>query len=276
MRLLLATVLLSSCWVELHGKNAKASKFLKDFNVKILTRVKEVGEAHWNYMSDMSQENRLKKKKEDAVFSAWMSKQRKIAKKIDGKGLHPLEDRQLKLLLLDSTSKNESINNETREIMNKLPQVQSNAKIPMNPDVIKTVNSTKPFLTRVEIQKIARAKNNPDEILYLWQQNRKAIGEKMPELYARLVELQNTAAQENGYADIGDFNRKGLYEVDDLAETVDNLWSELEPLHKEVHAFIRYKLSKRYPDLVKDGELINVLVSKRTKGIKAYGKYSCV
>ncbi len=50
---------------------------------------------------------------------------------------------------------------------------------------------------------------------------------------------------------------------------VEQLWQELKPLHRLLHAYIRQKLSKLYPGLVQLDEPIPIhLTSKRNINIK--------
>ena len=62
------------------------------------------------------------------------------------------------------------------------------------------------------------------------------------------MEVNNLGARENGYEDAGDYRRKA-YEVDNLDEIAENFLIEMQPLYEELHGYVRYKLSKVYPDL---------------------------
>ena len=68
------------------------------------------------------------------------------------------------------------------------------------------------------------------------------------DLYTSYVEVNNLGARENGYEDAGDYRRKA-YEVDNLDEIAENFLVEMQPLYEELHGYVRYKLSKVYPDL---------------------------
>ena len=60
-------------------------------------------------------------------------------------------------------------------------------------------------------------------------------------LYIRYVELKNKLAQLNGYNDLGD-EWRSRYETDDFESDVLDLYSQLQPLYAELHAYIRKKL----------------------------------
>ena len=61
----------------------------------------------------------------------------------------------------------------------------------------------------------------------------------MKPLYERYVELKNKLAVLNGYDDLGD-EWRSRYETDTFQEDVSNLYMEMEPLYKQLHAYIRY------------------------------------
>jgi len=67
--------------------------------------------------------------------------------------------------------------------------------------------------------------------------------------------VNNIGALENGYKDAGDYRRKS-YEVDNIDAIAENFLTEMQPLYAELHGYVRYKLSKVYPGLVKDDDLI--------------------
>ena len=275
MRLLLAVALLVCCIAVVHGQKEKASKFLKKFNADALVERKKQYDAGWAYMTDQTKENTQKYAKAESAHAEWMSSQKEEAKKINLEGLDPSEARQIKLLLIDTPSSTDKAKNDERhELIAELKAIHGNGKFPMNSTFIHTLNTQKLLSEKItEIgarpygDDIMEKSTDPLELLYVWEQNRKATGDKMPEKYVRMVELQNEAAQEEGYSDMGDYYRKGKYEVDNLAEVAEQLWKELEPLYKEVHAYVRFKLSKRYPNLVKDGKLIPAHLSGDMSGM---------
>jgi len=71
------------------------------------------------------------------------------------------------------------------------------------------------------------------------------VGRKIKPLYLRYVELKNKLARLNGMTDLGE-QWRARYETPDLEGDVMALYSQLEPLYKELHAYIRRKLYKVY------------------------------
>ena len=87
---------------------------------------------------------------------------------------------------------------------------------------------------------------DPKELLDLWTGWHK-ISPPMRDKYARLVELSNQGAKEFGFKDTGDLWRSG-YDMTpaQFSAELESTWAQLEPLYKELHAYVRFKLIQRY------------------------------
>ena len=77
----------------------------------------------------------------------------------------------------------------------------------------------------------------------------------MREMYKEFVVLSNKGAKENDYEDLGEAWRLA-YEVDNLDDIVERLWVELRPFYLDLHAYVRYRLTKVYPDKVSENDHI--------------------
>lgn len=86
------------------------------------------------------------------------------------------------------------------------------------------------------------------------------MGKKMRPLYEDYVALKNEASKLNNFEDYGAYWRynyetldediKYKYSRDDLMEDVRNIYQQILPLYKELHAYVRGKLVKAYPDKI--------------------------
>lgn len=63
--------------------------------------------------------------------------------------------------------------------------------------------------------------------------------------YSEFVDLLNKAARLNGFADNGEYWRS-YFEMDDLKETIEQLWRQVRPLYQQLHAYVRRKLIDAY------------------------------
>ncbi|XP_041788026.1 angiotensin-converting enzyme-like [Anopheles merus] len=98
-----------------------------------------------------------------------------------------------------------------------------------------------------ELEKVMAESDNYDELEYVWRRWREESGKKMRSDYKEYVALVNEAARLNGYEDYGALWRS-KYDDPKLRETLERLWSEVEPLYEELHSYVRYRLFELYGD----------------------------
>ncbi|SEB81173.1 M2 family metallopeptidase [Terriglobus roseus] len=74
-----------------------------------------------------------------------------------------------------------------------------------------------------------------------------SVGAPMRQQYARLVNLQNIGAKEQGYKDTGELWRAG-YDMKpaEFSAELNRAWTQLEPLYRELHTYVRHRLIAKY------------------------------
>src|ERR1700722_755224 len=94
-------------------------------------------------------------------------------------------------------------------------------------------------------EKLAKSRD-PKEIEAMWTGWHK-VGAPMRDRYARFVELSNQGARELGFADTGALWRSN-YDMtpEQFSAELERLWTQVEPLYKELHTYIRRKLITKY------------------------------
>ena len=97
-----------------------------------------------------------------------------------------------------------------------------------------------------DISKMMAASRDPKQLTDLWV-GWHSIGAPMRERYARFVDLQNTGAREQGRHDTGELWRAG-YDMTpaEFSAEVDRAWTQLEPLYRELHTYVRNRLIAKY------------------------------
>jgi peptidyl-dipeptidase A len=87
---------------------------------------------------------------------------------------------------------------------------------------------------------------DPKELEALWT-GWHQISPPMRDKYARLVELSNQGAREFGFKDTGDLWRSN-YDMTpaEFSAELERVWTQLDPLYKELHAYVRFKLIQKY------------------------------
>ena len=93
---------------------------------------------------------------------------------------------------------------------------------------------------------ILGSSRDPEELKFLWQAWRTDLP-SMCEDYSRLVEIGNAGARELGYPDVGALWRS-QYDMPeaDFARMIDRLWTQVEPLFRDLHCYVRGRLSEVY------------------------------
>ena len=73
----------------------------------------------------------------------------------------------------------------------------------------------------------------------------------MAEDYTRMVEIGNAGAKELGFKDIADMWLSN-YDMpsDQMEATVEKLWTQVDPLYKDLHCYVRTRLNAKYGDKV--------------------------
>jgi len=97
-----------------------------------------------------------------------------------------------------------------------------------------------------DISNIMAKSRDPEELKRLWV-GWHAIGAPMHDKYARQVELENIGARELGYKDTGELWRAG-YDMTpaEFSAELDRAWTQLEPLYRELHTYVRHRLIAKY------------------------------
>jgi peptidyl-dipeptidase A len=105
-------------------------------------------------------------------------------------------------------------------------------------------------LTLDDIEDVMKSSRDPAELKTLWE-GWHAISPAMRTDYARLISLANEGARQLGYAEAGVLSRS-WYDMppDAFAATVERLWSQLEPMYKNLQCYARARLNDKYGNAV--------------------------
>ncbi len=101
------------------------------------------------------------------------------------------------------------------------------------------------------LEDIMANSRKPAELLAAWSGWHDTVGKIVKPLYQRFVVLGNEGARAIGFKDMGEQWRSG-YDMSaaDFEKETDRLWSQVEPLYKELHCYTRRKLNGKYGDKV--------------------------
>jgi peptidyl-dipeptidase A len=98
----------------------------------------------------------------------------------------------------------------------------------------------------VQLKTVLETSRDYDELLTAWRGWHDAA-QPLRADYVRLVELANEGAGTLGFPDLGAMWRSGYdMPADAFAKEAARLYSQVEPLYKELHCYARGKLAKKY------------------------------
>lgn len=86
---------------------------------------------------------------------------------------------------------------------------------------------------------------NEGDHLWAWQAWHNGVGRQLRPLFLRFVEMNNKEAKQEGFADYGDQLRNQT-DIPQLESVVQYLYSQVEPLYKQLHAYVRRHLYNTY------------------------------
>ncbi len=106
------------------------------------------------------------------------------------------------------------------------------------------------MITLDEASTIIETSRNPNETKAVWEGWR-TISPPMKDNYAAMVTLANEGAQELGYPSLDQMWLSG-YDMppEEMEAEVQRLWSQVQPLYKELHCYTRMKLNQKYGEAV--------------------------
>jgi len=99
-----------------------------------------------------------------------------------------------------------------------------------------------------EMESLMATNRDPKELASMWV-GWHAVGAPMKPNYIRLAELSNQGARELGFADTGALWRSQYDMTPEQFQTeIERLWTQVEPLYRELHTYVRHKLIEKYGD----------------------------
>lgn len=94
------------------------------------------------------------------------------------------------------------------------------------------------------------------ELKHYWTAWREKSGPPVKNTFMRYIDLANQAAERHGFNDAGD-QMRSVYDDSDFFFTVNDLWTKVQPLYKQLVTFARKGLVRQYGEHVvrRDGPI---------------------
>ncbi|ETN83508.1 dipeptidyl carboxydipeptidase family protein [Necator americanus] len=107
-------------------------------------------------------------------------------------------------------------------------------------------------LKKIDLESIFRNEKDAARLSHLWISYLTELAREKP-TYQKLIELSNKGAKANGFSDGGamwrsafDLSGKNTPKVIDLNAQIENIYTKIEPLYKQLHAYMRRQIAGIY------------------------------
>lgn len=228
------------------AEEAKAKKFLAKYNNITPHEDYKSTVASWNYATNLTDYNKARRTNASLTFSAFYKTMRTNASIFDTSKLSDDTARQIKRITASATPKDEDTLRKLTVLESEMEEIYSTGKV-------KDSNG-KDLELDPDLYAILSKSRDYDRLLFAWKGWRDAVGPELRPRYKQFVKLLNIGAKDNGWKNIGEYWRS-WYEVDDLEDMVEGFWNKLKPLYQELHAYVRYRLSKKYDEMSPNGPI---------------------
>jgi peptidyl-dipeptidase A len=198
--------------------------------------------ADWVHENFITDDTELLAASEDEKVIARTTELVEEGKRFEGLALPPDLRRKfllLKLSLPMPAPKDPKLREELTQVASSLDGMYGKGKYcPGGPN--------EPCLSIDDLEDRIAKSRDPKQIEAMWTGWHR-VGAPMRGRYARFVELSNQGARELGFADTGVLWRSG-YDMPpgEFSADLERLWKQVEPLYRELHAYVRARLIAKY------------------------------
>ncbi|XP_002165887.3 uncharacterized protein LOC100206770 [Hydra vulgaris] len=213
----------------------EAGKFLKNFDVVADELLTKNGLANWQYETDLTEDNLQKTVDIGLELSDFFLSSSQNASKLKVLDLPQQMQRQIMLIRRSADPTSEDMRREIKETIGQMTSIFSKAKVKKDSVEYSLENLTE----------IMRTSRNKKKLDWAWRSWRDTVGPPIKSLYTNMIDLLNIGAREHGWIDYGDFLRTDYEMGDDFEISLDMVWSKIKPLYEELHAYVRYMLTKK-------------------------------
>lgn len=226
--------------------------FLKNYEVQATKIYSEESEAAWNYETDLTENNRklsVFNATFAKAFSVTASKNASLIKDVD---LSNDMARQIRIIRRNALPKSPTDMKSIDDLISNMTNIYSGGKLCTKNEY---TNKTRCFELDPDLNDLMAKSRDYDELLWGWKSWRDKVGPPMRPLYEKLVVLLNSGAREHEWGDYGNFQRSEYEMGNDFQTAIKRLWNEVKMLYQELHAYVRYKLREKYPQVPVNGSI---------------------
>jgi peptidyl-dipeptidase A len=225
-----------------------AQAFMDRVETDLLASSNEAGRAAWVQETFITDDTEAISAKANERLLTKTNEFVVAARRFDGLQLPPDLARKFMLLRLNGTPTDPKLVAELTQVASSLDGMYGKGKYcrATSAGTASAASDGDNCLGIDQIDVLMAKSRDPKEMLELWEGWHK-ISPPMREKYARLVDLSNQGAKEFGFRDTGDLWRSGYdMKPEEFSAELERTWKQLEPLYKELHAYVRFKLIEKY------------------------------
>ena len=221
----------------------EARTFLTRAESELAAMNKEAAQAFWNQATDINPETNAAAAEAGAKATTLAVSLANESKKFDVSQLPPDLARKMQILrggITIPAPSRPGAAEELSKLTTDLDAAYGTGKFEYKGQMI----------TLDEASTIIETSRNPNETKAVWQGWR-TISPPMKDNYAAMVTLANEGARELGYPSLDQMWLSG-YDMppEEMEAEVQRLWTQVQPLYKELHCYTRMKLNQKYGDAV--------------------------
>jgi peptidyl-dipeptidase A len=219
---------------------AEAKAFLDEANADLLRLGNEAAQAGWVHATYITDDTDALSAKANEVLLTRTNEIVIAARRFKEMKLPPEMARQFMLLNLNGSPTDPKLVAELTQVSASLDGMYGKGKY------CPPGKSGDACLGIDQIDMLMAKSRDPKELRELWEGWHR-ISPPMRTKYARLVELSNQGAKEFGFKDTGDLWRSN-YDMTpaEFSAELEHAWTQLEPMYKELHAYVRFRLIQKY------------------------------
>ncbi|XP_061830525.1 angiotensin-converting enzyme 2 [Nerophis lumbriciformis] len=237
----------------------EAQEFLQVFNTQASSEMYQYSLASWAYNTNITNHNSDRLLEQGRIWGEFYTRKSEEARRFN---IQDIKDPQIKLQLLALQDKGAGAllpaeGQHLSTILSEMSNIYSTSRVCLKEQPF-DCQTLEPGLEEV----MANSRDYAER-LHVWEGWRRQVGQKMRPLYEDYVRLKNQAAKLNGFEDYGAYWRYNYETVEEespydytrqqLMEDVRSIYKQILPLYKELHAYVRAKLTEVYGDQVQAG-----------------------
>ncbi|XP_068685957.1 angiotensin-converting enzyme-like [Montipora foliosa] len=231
---------------------AIATNFLNNFEIRATKISLGESETAWKYETNLTETNREFSVFNSTFAKAFFLKASEDASRIKDVDLPNDMGRQIRIIRRNALPKSPKDMKLIEDLVSNMTKIYSTGQVCKSNNL---TNETHCLDLDPDLYELMGKSREYNELLWAWKGWRDAVGPPIRPLYEKLVVLLNDGARRHGWGDYGNFQRSEYEMGNDFQSVIKKLWNDIKPLYQELHAYVRHKLRKKYPQVPENGTI---------------------